>query len=157
MYIVRRAEIKDTDAILKLLLQVNMVHHIGRPDIFNGPVTKYNGEELAQIISNDETPVFVCEEENGQVAGHAFCIHKPAPDDELFTDINTLYIDDICVDENYRGKGIGRALYDHVLNYAKQNGFYNITLNVWECNPGAKKFYESLGMSVQKIGMEYIL
>ena len=41
--------------------------------------------------------------------------------------------------------------------YAKKNGFYNITLNVWECNPSARSFYDKMGMTVQKTGMEYIL
>ena len=73
------------------------------------------------------------------------------------TDIKTLYIDDICVDENARGKHIGKTLYEYVLSYAKENDYYNITLNVWTCNPGAMKFYESLGFLPQKIGMEMIL
>jgi len=32
-----------------------------------------------------------------------------------------------------------------------------VTLNVWCCNESAMKFYESLGMKPQKIGMEAIL
>lgn len=77
--------------------------------------------------------------------------------DNNLTDIKTLYIDDLCVDENVRGRHIGTALYEYVLSYAKQNGFYNVTLNVWADNPGAVKFYEKIGLRVQKIGMEKIL
>ena len=57
--IVRRAENKDIQGILKLLIQVDMVHHNGRPDLFKGPATKYNEDELKAIIKNDATPVFV--------------------------------------------------------------------------------------------------
>jgi len=75
----------------------------------------------------------------------------------VITDIRTLYVDDICVDESCRGQGIGRLLYDAVKDYAKTQGFYNITLNVWNCNPSAMKFYESLGLAPQKVCMEEIL
>ena len=154
---VRRAEIKDIPGILKLLVQVDMVHHEGRPDLFKGPATKYNAEELKGIIADKKTPVFVCVDDSGFVAGHAFCIAKQELDNSVLTDIKTLYIDDICVDEKARGKHVGTMLYEHVRKYAEDNGFYNITLNVWECNPTARKVYESLGFKPQTTGMEVIL
>lgn len=154
---VRCAETKDIPGILNLLVQVDMVHHEGRPDLFKGPATKYNAEELKGIIADEKTPVFVCVDDSGFVAGHAFCIAKQELDNSVLTDIKTLYIDDICVDENARGKHVGTMLYEHVRKYAEDNGFYNITLNVWECNPTARKFYESLGFKPQKTGMEVIL
>ena len=153
---VRRATQKDISRILELLVQVDMVHHNGRPDLFKGPTTKYDAAELEKIIADDTTPVFVCEED-GTVAGHAFCIAKQVVGDRVLTDVRTLYIDDICVDEKMRGKGVGRQLYEYVLGYAKEKGFYNITLNVWECNPGAQKFYEAMGLKPQKTCMEKIL
>lgn len=154
---VRRATELDIPRILELLVQVDMVHHEGRPDIFKGPATKYNAGELAEIIPDDSTPVFVCEDEDGTVMGHAFCIHKQVVGDSVLTDIKTLYIDDICVDSVYRGRGVGKALYEHVVKYAEEKGCYNITLNVWNCNPGAMRFYESLGLVPQKVCMEYVL
>ena len=134
-----------------------MVHHNGRPDLFKGPATKYGADELEEIIKNDGTPVFVCVNEEGTVMGHAFCMHKQITDDRVLTDVRTLYIDDICVDEAFRGHGVGRALYDHVIEYARSLDFYNVTLNVWSCNPGAVKFYETMGLKPQKIGMEKLL
>ena len=157
MNTVRRAAKADIPRILELLVQVDMVHHRGRPDIFKGPATKYNAAELEAIIEDEHTPVFVCMDENGFIMGHAFCIHKQVVGDSVLTDIRTLYIDDICVDEAFRGRGVGRALYGHVLAYAREQGFYNVTLNVWSCNPGALKFYEAMGLKPQKIGMEQVL
>ncbi len=154
---VRKAEKKDIPKILDLLVQVDMVHHNGRPDIFKGPATKYSGEELKKIIKNEETPVFVCVDENDIPLGHAFCVHKQVTGDSVLTDIKTLYIDDICVDSGARGKHVGKTLYDYVVSYAREQGFYNVTLNVWTCNPSALKFYEAMGLVPQKIGMEKIL
>lgn len=154
---VRRAGEKDIPRILELLIQVDMVHHTGRPDIFKGPATKYSAEELKAIVKDDKTPVFVCVDNNDSVLGHAFCIYKQVIGDSVLTDIKTLYIDDICVDEVCRGKSVGKTLYNYVINYAKEQGFYNVTLNVWTCNNGALKFYEAMGLKPQKIGMEKVL
>ena len=57
----------------------------------------------------------------------------------------------MCIDENYRGKGIGTAL----LNFAKQVGMDNnctdMYLTVNEENIGAIKTYEKFGMKVKNI------
>ena len=68
-----------------------------------------------------------------------------------------LYIDDLVVDETVRGQHVGTALFEHVKDWAREQGFYNVTLNVWECNPGARAFYEAMGMRVMKTEMEAIL
>ena len=52
---------------------------------------------------------------------------------------------------------MGRQLYEYVLSFAKEEGFYNVTLNVWSCNESAMKFYEKCGLKPQKVGMEVIL
>ncbi len=155
--VLRRAELRDIPGILELLLQVDMVHHNGRPDLFKGPATKYDEKKLQEIIRDEMTPVYVCVDETGKVLGHAFCIHRQIKDDPVLTDIRTLYIDDICVHEQARRKHVGQKLYETVLAYAKEQDCYNLTLNVWSCNPGALKFYESLGLVPQKVGMEKII
>ena len=156
MYTVRRAEGRDIPEILRLLVQVNMVHHNGRPDLFKGPTTKYTEAELAQILQNDDTPVFVCADDQGRVLGHGFCILQRFGG-QLMTEHDTLYVDDICVDEAARGTGVGRAIYDYIVDYARSLGCYNVTLNVWTCNPGAKAFYERLGLKPYRVSMEQIL
>ncbi len=154
---IRRATESDIEGILHLLLQVDLVHHNGRPDLFKGPATKYGAKELQEIIRQEETPVFVCVDDENNVLGHAFCIHKQVKGDRVLTDVRTLYIDDICVEETRRGEHIGEELYQAVRSYAKENGFYNLTLNVWSCNPGAMAFYEKMGLIPQKVTMECLL
>ena len=156
MNLVRRAAEADIPAILDLLVQVNMVHHNGRPDLFKGPTTKYTEGELAAILASDDTPVFVGVDESGKVLGHGFCVLQHSGG-QLMEEHDTLYIDDICVDETARGLGVGRAIYESILAHARERGCYNVTLNVWSCNPGAMAFYEKLGMRPYKIGMETIL
>ncbi len=153
---IRRAELKDIPTIDKLLFEVHKVHSDVRPDLFKVGARKYTDEQLKDIITNDKTPIFVADD-NGTVVGYAFCIHKQFINDNNMTDIKTLYIDDLCVDENCRGKHVGTKLYEYVLNYAKENNYYNVTLNVWAANTNALAFYQKIGLQVQKIGMEKIL
>ena len=154
---IRKAEKKYIPRLLELLLQVDDVHHRGRPDLFNGGVTKYNAEQLEEILERDDVNVFVYEDKDGRVTGHAFCVDKTVRDSEVLTDVKTLYIDDICIDEECRGKGVGREMYRYVKEYAVNEGYYRITLNVYCFNPDAVKFYEAMGLKPLKIGMEELL
>lgn len=154
---IRRAKENDIPDVLRLLVQVCMVHHNGRPDLFKGPATKYTAEQLKEIFRDDRRPVFVLTNEDDKVLGYAFCVYQEHFGDNILTDIRTLYIDDLCVDEDCRGQHIGKQLYEYVLDYARKNGFYNVTLNVWNCNGSAMKFYQKCGLVPQKVGMEKIL
>ena len=154
---IRRAELKDMSGINNLLRQVLMVHHKGRPDIFKANAKKYTDEQLAVLIQDDTKPIFVCVNEAEEVLGYAFCVWQQHLNSEILTDIKTLYIDDLCVDETRRGQHIGKSLYEYVVAYAKENNFYNVTLNVWSLNESAMKFYEACGLVPQKVGMEHIL
>jgi GNAT superfamily N-acetyltransferase len=156
MQSIRPALKADIPRILALLVQVDMVHHRIRPDLFNGPATKYSETELEAILADETTPVFVFPDEDGQVLGYAFCMLKEQHG-PLLTDLKTLYIDDLCVDEAARGRHVGTALYEYVCEYARKLGCYNGTLNVWEGNDAARQFYEKMGMKPQKTGMETIL
>ena len=153
---VRFAEERDVPAVMELLRQVNRVHAEGRPDLFKTE-TKYTEDELREIFRNEETPVFVCENGKGRVVGHGFCVLQRPENTRLLRNVLTLYIDDICVDEAARGQGAGRAIYGHILAFARQKGCYNVTLNVWSCNPGAMEFYKKLGLTPYKVGMEQVL
>lgn len=154
---IRRATAADMPRINDLLFQVAQVHHQGRPDLFKGGAKKYTDSELAGILRDDTTPVFVAENADGLVLGYAFCVFQHHPDNHVLTDITTLYIDDLCVDEQARGEHVGSALYHYVLDFARESGCYNVTLNVWSCNPSAQAFYERMGLTPYKIGMEQIL
>lgn len=152
---IRKAEKRDVGRIIELLHQVNMVHHVIRPDLFKPYTTKYDEQALEELLSDGNKPIFVFDD--GVVQGYAFCQVTEVKNDQLLQDIKTLYIDDICVDETARGKHVGKALYDYVHEYAQSIGCYNITLNVWEGNEPAICFYRNMGMQVQKTTMETIL
>ena len=152
---IRRANSGDIERIIALLHQVNMVHHVIRPDLFRPHTTKYDEQELEALLSDDSKPIFVYDD--GEVKGYAFCQVTEVKDDKLLQDVKTLYIDDICVDENARGQHVGKSLYEYVCDYARDIGCHHVTLNVWEGNDAALSFYRNMGMQVQKTTMEMIL
>ena len=150
------AEEKDIERMHELLTQVNLVHHKGRPDLFKCG-RNYTDEKLREILRDKKRPIFAAVDENDCLLGYAFCIFQQHLNDNILTDIKTLYIDDLCVDETKRGLHIGSTLYNAVLDFAREHGCYNVTLNVWSCNESAMKFYENCGLRPQKVGMEVIL
>ncbi len=153
---IRMAKEKDLQKIGDLLSQVCLVHHNGRPDIFKVG-RKYSEEELKELLADENRPVLVRVDDNDEVMGYCFCMFQQHVDNSVLTDIKTLYIDDLCVDENLRGKHIGKELYLAATELAKKSGCYNLTLNVWSCNPSAMRFYKAQGLVPQKVGMELIL
>jgi len=151
-----RATQEHIPGMLELLRQVGQVHHRGRPDIFRSSALKYDAAALEALLRDEDRPIFIAEEE-GRVLGYGFCKCNNYQGHSVFTGYRELYIDDICVDENCRGRGIGSAIYQEVCRYAKAQGFYNITLNVWSFNESAMRFYEKCGMKPQRVFMETIL
>ena len=152
---IRIANEKDTAAVLRLLEQVNRVHHDLRPDLFN-LATKYTATELETIFANEDTRMFVCEE-NGSVLGYVFTVLIDHQSDNMLVPVKELYIDDLCVDEAARGKGVATKLFAYVRQYARKKGCYHITLNVWEGNDSALAFYRKMGMTPQKTKLEIIV
>ena len=153
---IRFAQAGDVSGILSLLKQVGQVHHLGRPDLFRDKAQKYGASQVLSMLNDPTAPIFVAVE-GEKVLGYCFCQIQRHPQDPVLTDVQSLYIDDLCVDEGCRGQKVGKALYDTVCRYARNRKCYNVTLNVWSCNSGAMAFYEKMGMAPQKVYMEYIL
>lgn len=153
---IRFAKKEDIPVMIRLLKQVGRVHYEGRPDIFWADAQKYDEAALNALLQDENRPVLVAETGDG-VVGYAFCVIQNTKNDPVLQDKLTVYIDDLCVEENCRGGGAGKALYGAVLEYARGIGAYNVTLNVWAENKNALKFYEKMGLMPQKYGMETIL
>ena len=150
--LIRRAEISDIPDLLRLLVQVCDVHAEIRPDIFNRGGVKYTESGLTEILSDESRPIW-CALEDGKFLGYCFCMWKEYRESTVMTDRRELYIDDLCVDESARGKGVATALFRHVNTVARAQGTDFITLNVWQGN-SALEFYEIMGMRPRKTILE---
>lgn len=152
---IRPATEKDIPRIGELLRQVCTVHANLRPDIFVPGARKYTDDELREILRDPARPILAAADGTDTLIGYVFCVVQSHAG--VMTAHKTLYLDDLCVDEVCRGQGVGAALYDAAVALAKVRGCHNLTLNVWQGNDTALRFYEARGMQVQKIGMEVVL
>jgi len=153
----RKAQEKDAMKIAEMLVDIGALHHNGRPDIYKDNLQKYNEEDIKKILEDENLPVFVVTDENDNVAAYAFCIIKTVEETKALVGRKFLYIDDFCVDKNYRKMNVGTFLMEKVVEEAKEMSISSIELNVWEFNEGAVKFYEKCGFITQKREMEIIL
>lgn len=152
---IRKIEKRDYEKIIKLVYQVHELHCKNRPDIYNdeNPLPK---EDFENIINDKSTLNFLYEEDEN-VLGILMATKKQSNSIRIIKERNIYFIEDIVVDNNHRRKGIGKTLYEYLVNLAKSNNIDSIELNVWSFNTDAIKFYESLGMSVKNMKLENIL
>ncbi len=153
---IRKIEEKDFDKVETLLKEVKELHRKLRPDIFSPKESKYSKEEIKEIMESDDKGIFVAVNDNNEVVGYSFYEIQIPKGDQLVHN-KTLYIDDLCIDHNFRGNGIGTKLYEHTLKYAKEINCYSLTLNVWYDNKNALNFYKKIGLTPQRIEMEKII
>lgn len=154
---IRKAEERDIPRIIELLGQVLQIHADIRPDIFIPGTTKYTADELKELLKNKENPIYVAVNKADVCVGYAFCQLREQPFSNNMVPFKSLFIDDLCVDQQERGQHIGESLFNYVKNEAKRLGCYEVTLNVWTGNTSAEKFYEKMGMKTKERQMEYIL
>ena len=154
---IRKAEEKDIPRIIELLGQVLQIHAHIRPDIFIPGTTKYTADELKAFLKNKANPIYVAVNEEDVCVGYAFCQLREQPFSNNMVPFKSLFIDDLCIDQQERGQHIGESLFNYVKNEAKRLGCYEVTLNVWAGNTSAEKFYEKMGMKTKERQMEYIL
>ena len=154
---IRKAEEKDIPRLLALLGQVLQIHAEIRPDIFISGTTKYTVGQLAELLKQEDKPIYVAVDEDDVCRGYAFCQLKEQPFSTNMVPFKSLFIDDLCVDRQARGQHIGESLFEYVKQQAKELGCYEVTLNVWAGNTPAEHFYEKMGMKTKERQMEYIL
>ncbi len=107
---IRKAEAKDIPRLLALLEQVLQIHAEIRPDIFISGTTKYTVCELAELLKQEDKPIYVAVNEDDVCMGYAFCQMKEQPFSTNMIPFKSLFIDDLCVDQQARGQHIGESL-----------------------------------------------
>ena len=100
----------------------------------------------------DKSAVFKLLKENGKIIG--FC--------EFVKEDDRLFLSKLYVDKNYRGKGLGKILFDETVKYAKENSLDTIYLTVNKGNTPSYNIYLHLGFKVvdsvvNDIGQGYVM
>ena len=141
--------INDWEVINNLAVQVHELHVNWRPDLFISVDEVITKEELEEMIENNE--IFVAKIADDIVGYITFVIKEKVNQNPKFRRRKQLNIEAMCVDNKYRGKGIGTALLNFIKEEAKKNNCTDIYLTVNEENKNAIKTYEKFGMKVKNI------
>ena len=152
MNMVRIAKPEDAERINELRRQVNDLHVAGRPNHFKAGF----GEELQKHVYmylTDGIGYAAVDEEDGQITGMVMVDYIDRPESPYRYAERFAHIAEICVDEQYRRRGVGKRLLDFVKADAKEKGFSRIELDVWAFND-ALAFYEAEGYTVFRRYME---
>ena len=150
---IRPAVPEDCARIRPLQQQIADLHRAGRPDLFRAEARLFTQEAFNERLGDPKHRVLIAEAE-GQVVGYAFAWVICYRDHPTYMDHDTFYIDDICVLESHRRRGIGRQLFDRCRETARVLGCQNMDLGVWAFNKEAIAFYESCGMRERVRRME---
>ena len=150
--IIRKAKLNDFQGVHKLIMQVHKLHVSKRNDIYKD-IDPMNFEEFKAELSNSNNIYLIAELEN-EIVGICFSQIKEILNNKIMKDRRLLHIEDICVDENYQKKGIGKKLYNQIVQLAKEKNIDNIELMVWGFNENAIKFYKNLGMNIKNLRFE---
>ncbi len=93
-----------------------------------------------RLINNEQKMYgFVAENENG-VIGFTHCLFRPS----TWTETDYCYLEDLFVDPSIRGKGVGRALMNRVIELAKAKNSKRVYWTTQEFNKTARVLYDSI-------------
>ena len=116
-------------------------------------VDPMNYDEFKTELSNSNNIYLVAELEN-EIVGICFSNIKEISNNKIMKDRKFLHIENICIGKKHQKKGIGKKLYNQIIQLAKEKNIKNIELMVWEFNENAIKFYKNLGMSIKNLKFE---
>ena len=150
--IIRKANKEDFKQIHELVMQVHKIHVENRNDIYKD-IDPLDINTFEEEILN-ENNIYLVAEYNKEIIGICFAEFKNVLNNKIMKDQKIIHISDICVKKENQKKGIGKKLYNEILNLAKKSGIDSIELMVWGFNNNAINFYKSIGMKIKSIRFE---
>lgn len=136
---IRLAQKKDMKTVLELITELAVFEK--EPDAVT--IT----EDTLINLGTGDNPLFTCfvAEYNDKVVGAAIVYFR-------FSTWNgkSLHLEDLIVREDHRGLGIGKALYNQVMLYGKEQGVGRVEWVVLDWNKNAIDFYEKTGVTFLK-------
>jgi GNAT superfamily N-acetyltransferase len=131
---IRKAERGDTGLIFRFVCELADYERL------SGDVTA-TPEILEESLFDKNQAEAIIAEYNGLPAGFALFFHNFS----TFKGRACLYLEDIFVRREYRGKGVGKALFSELIAIAKERGCDRFDWSVLDWNTPSKEFYRSLG------------
>ena len=154
--VIRFAKEDELEKINVLRKQVNDLHVEGKPDVFKPGFSEELQNYVYYIFKDPEQKIVVVDKD-GEICGFAILHHIYKPENPFMKVRDFLDIDEFCVDEKHRREGIATALVDFIKNFAKEQGYHRLELNMWEFNQDALAFYEAAGFETFRRYMEMFI
>lgn len=143
---IRIDKTENTSLLAKLNHDVQQLHNEIEPEIFK----PYSEEGMKclfeEIILNSNSSAYVAFVEN-KPAGYILLSEVHKEENYFRKSYSVLYIDQICVDEYYRGKGVGKALVNYSKLYAKERNIMRLEMDYWSKNKYSGEFFRSQGFA----------
>lgn len=153
--IMRNAKFSDFNDVNNLMLELHNLHVKNRNDVFKATDSPMKEEYFKDLLNNQDVKLFVIENlENSEILGYSNLKLMNTPNIDIVVKSKYIYIDDFCIKQAYKRKGIGKKLFNFILEYAKQQGVESVQLNVWSFNEDAIEFYNFMGMKERNVRME---
>lgn len=153
-YEIREANNHDYTGIAQLTMEVYNLHLKNRPDVYLEIENPLSKEFFNDLLNSNTTKIFIVENTDNKLLVAYSILQIMNTKNPIYIPKKYIYIDDFCVKSNLKRTGIGKLLFNHILDYAKLENAAALQLNVWEFNQDALKFYESMGMSTRNRMME---
>ena len=154
--VIRFAKEDELERINVLRKQVNDLHVEGKPDVFK-PGFNEELQNYVYYIFKDPEQKIVVADKDGEICGFAILHHIYKPENPFMKVRDFLDIDEFCVDEKHRREGIATAMVEFIKNFAKEQGYHRLELNMWEFNQDAVAFYEAAGFETFRRYMEMFI
>ena len=152
---IRDAVANDYIEINNLVVEVHNLHVKNRSDVYVDVDNPLMREHFDDLLSANDTKLFVVEDtSNKDLVAYSIVKIMTPRSIQILAPSRFAYLDDFCVKFSHQKNGIGRFLFQHIVDYAKTEGASSLQLVVWEFNKDAIKFYEALGMSARNRRME---
>ena len=154
--VIRFAKEDELDRINVLRKQVNDLHVEGKPDVFKPGFNEELRNYVYYIFKDPEQKIVVADKD-GEICGFAILHHIYKPENPFMKVRDFLDIDEFCVDEKHRREGIATAMVEFIKNFAIDQGYHRLELNMWEFNQDALAFYEAAGFETFRRYMEMFI
>ena len=118
--IIKKATLKDYDEISKLVKEIHDLHVKNRPDFFRDVDNPFLKEEFESLII-DSTISFLIVEDiiTYTICGYAIIKLMQTPVLPIVVQKSFIYIEDFCILKEYKRQGLGKLLFNHIVDYAK--------------------------------------
>lgn len=150
---IRRAEPEDVDRVVELNRHVQGVHSSARPDFFNPPDEMPGAAGFFQEVLETPDRGILLAEAEGDVVGYVLFDVQRRPPNPFTRGFARVYVEQISVAPECQRHGVGRALMEGVTEVAKAEGITLLTLDTWDFNEAAQRFFADLGFATYNLRM----